>query len=436
MWISQNILQNKILLFVCGLFIVARIGFINYSVGFNSISLPGSDGPEYNSIAESLYESGTYAHNGRPTASKAPTYPLFLYLVYLFFGENNFIAVKIIQIALLLITALLFYRIAIIIFNSKEIGITYLFLSSIYPIFVYFSGRFASENLIMFFVALIFWLLFKYENSRCMFLYILLGISNALLVFLKPTLILLSLIIAIRLIRKGKSFIPYLTLFILSISIVILPWTIRNYTVFEKNVSLFSLTTHGGKTFWGANNEIVYSNKIKGKWIDFQDKDIDWDNEVLDTSIKGRWGGLEEYKVDKELYRMAFQWIQNNPLKFIKLIPYKIIRFLDFDQHSYQADSKLKKMIGFFTVLPLLLLYFIGNFFIIKNKNLNIDSKKIIFINLYLLSLLVGVIIFYGDIRQRIPFENFILIYASYALDRIAVYCKSTMEKYRNSSLL
>jgi 4-amino-4-deoxy-L-arabinose transferase-like glycosyltransferase len=91
--------------------------------------------------------------------------------------------------------------------------------------------------------------------------------------------------------RISKLFLLRTTLLCAAWAFVVLPWTVRNFAVFNK---LVLITTNGGSTFYGANNDIVLHDRaFLGSWVSttrLPGRTLIDADEVIHDQIKWRLG--------------------------------------------------------------------------------------------------------------------------------------------------
>jgi len=120
---------------------------------------PQSDGAYYNEIANNLIEGKGFIYQGE-RAKIVPGYPLFIAYVYSFFGIDNYLAVRIIQIILFALSICLIYKIGYQLFN-KKIALFSSFIMSIFYVFPFSANKFDREILMMFLLVLLTYFLYQ-----------------------------------------------------------------------------------------------------------------------------------------------------------------------------------------------------------------------------------------------------------------------------------
>ncbi|MBE0410190.1 MAG: glycosyltransferase family 39 protein [Anaerolineales bacterium] len=265
----------------------------------------------------------------RPTAAWPVGYPAFLAFLFFFTGPSELVA-KLANVALSLITIYLTYIYGKWIFN-RTIGILSAFLISILPGYIIYSNLVSTDILFAFLTTTTLILAIKpivYESHKRLnpqFFGIMTGLINGAAVMVRSTgLLLFPLWIFIRWLgrREGRSIILRwgIGLFVGTAGIV-LPWTLRNYLVFDEFVPI---STNGGWNFWMGNNPHAY-----GGYIATNNPEI---NPLL--PLIG-----DEFAVDKTGYELGMEFIRENPLQVIKLIPAKIFYMYNSNDHGLVWNS-------------------------------------------------------------------------------------------------
>lgn len=228
-------MKNPIIL-ICILCFALRLVFC-YLI-FPVVGLPlieDVDIDNFGSLAKNMIDGhGFVLEPGlAPTLFRGPLYPLFLALIYLVFGENLF-AVQVIQSVLGALTCFIIYLIAKNIFDKKTAVISAI-IFALYPLFLWYTARIWVETLFIFLLSiLVLWLIkfMRYpSNTKALELGIMLGIINlcksVLLLF---PVVLLFVFLAISWHRKKEALVN-ICLVVISMFLVIAPWTYRNYRV-------------------------------------------------------------------------------------------------------------------------------------------------------------------------------------------------------------
>ena len=228
-------MRNPIFL-ICILCFAIRLVFC-YSV-FPVFGLPfieSEDIDNFGSIAVNMIHGHGFVFKPglSPTLFREPLYPLFLAAIYSVFGEN-LLAVQFMQTLLGTLTCLVIYLIAKEIFEKKT-AILSAFIFTLYPLFIWYTARIWVETLFTFLLSILVLVLVKFLKSpsilKASALGFILGVINLcksnLLLF--PIVLLFALLVSSRY-KKKETLLSFCSMFVF-MSLVIAPWTYRNYAV-------------------------------------------------------------------------------------------------------------------------------------------------------------------------------------------------------------
>lgn len=235
--------QYKIWWFAVAIFLVALLLRIIYLASRWPI-LPdwNVDAIGYHQLAVNLNERGVFSLNSeppfQPDAIRTPAYPLLIALIYRFLGVMPH-AVLIVQSILDALTALLVMGIALNLKQPNRVAVVAGTMYAFYPAAWHYCAEFYVEIFLAFAIALIFWgvsILQKAEVPNKFSSYIVfgLGVASGLALLIKPTAILLPIILGMVLLIKRKF--RYTLSFMLALGIMLAPWIIRNLLVFGRPI--------------------------------------------------------------------------------------------------------------------------------------------------------------------------------------------------------
>jgi 4-amino-4-deoxy-L-arabinose transferase-like glycosyltransferase len=381
---------------------------------------------EYGDIAENVVDGNGFArisefsHKIETTSSHAPVYPLYLSVFYRAGQDPTiFIIIIFIQAVLSSLTVLIFYRIALILFN-KTAGLLTAIAISFYPPLIYYSVKITPTVFVIFFVGMTIFLLLKMEKTGYG-MALLAGSITGISILTNPITIAFLPAVLIWYLWKKQISLKTLALVLLSAVIIMSPWTIRNYAVHHRIVPV---TTQFGKNFWIGNNVNAtgtdYYRVVKNEP----------DNMVLMTntlprSIKDRLAGFPEIKRSDYFIKQGEEFIKHEPDKFAILLLKKTYYFWWFTPPEINGSSdaiKYRSMyIAFY--LPLLMLGFIGIVIAMKRQYIKHSLLPVIVI-----IIIASIYIFthVGLARYRAPVEALLIIFASGSL---AVFKEKINEK-------
>lgn len=302
----------------------------------------------FNNIAHNLYKLKSFSctvkimENGKeqewlePVITRGPVYPFFMFLVYKFLGSEkdmesietwhkNWDKVRIVQSILDAGVCFLIYFIVRFIYPASigpALISAFLYCFSFYNI--YYSKALLSESLATFLLSLsIFSYIAGLKQNRKSWL-ILAGAGLGLTILARPEYILLPFVLAIYIFlinrRISMTAIKKSTIFIVSVIIIIAPWTGRNYLVFKKPVIVstgelgysFFLGTFEGNQKWQGWGNLPEEIPLASK----QAEEI--------VNLYRNWhylfyiGSIKIIEVDKYFAKLAFSRIQKHTLLCLK----------------------------------------------------------------------------------------------------------------------
>ncbi len=356
------------------------------------------DEEDYYTISSNIIEKGKFSRYGEVNnACRPPGYPFFLAAVMML--SKKVIFIKFIQLCLYYLSAYLIYKITYIIRQNKTISLLSVFLFLIYPSILYITNTLYPQILYMILFLLLLYILLL--RSRQLYAYILLGVINASLIYIIPIHILfLPFIIFFIWKENQESRLLKSGILILVTIAVLLPWTWRNYNIFNRFVVI---ATNGGQNLLCGNSPNTTPNS--GTTTDI--------SEFIEEDVIQQ---LDDAELDKYYRDKALTFIQQKPLYYLGLYFRKFLNYFNYQnvlntkEQSTEINpaTKLKFIVIAITWFPVLFLSIFG--FIIKEIRKNFD-------NIYVMLLFIcsGLFysIFFTRIRFRSPFVPLLLIIAS-----------------------
>lgn len=327
-------------------------------------SLAEADSPTYYILAQNLI-SGIgyrYAPDAEPTAKRTPGYPIFLAIVFKFFGRN-FNAVRIAQAILDALTAGLVFQLTALLFGNLWSCLLASLGYAIYPPAVISTTYVLTESVYTFLLVASVVALILAIRDRLKLTALASGILFGLANLTRPAglfipLLLLAIGVAVR-----KNTWKYLLLFCVASFIPIMPWASRNMNSLGKPIMTSTLT--------GAN---LY----KGNHLPTQGAHFESIDDLLTPELKIKLDGLSEVQRDSLLRIEAIKMIKANKAAIASLTLKKIPRLWLNLGYGRKASHKSIAIAGLHIIIIALALY--GHF---SNKS---DVK-------YLSFLPIGVII-------------------------------------------
>ncbi len=348
------------------------------------------DAVDYDALAQSLVAGRGFTINGEPTAFRAPGYPFFLALVYWTFGHNILI-VQIVQAFMSTLAVMLTMYLGELV-GGRRIALLSGIGAAGYHYFFYVSAWLVSETLFLFLWVIGLVLLTRFIQ-RGQFLPLLWsGIAFGLATLTRPATLLAVLLwsgvgwLALRP-RRVWGILLMATL------LTILPWTIRNWFVFDTFVPV---STNSGYVFYGANNSDAIGGQREGfpLWLPH----------------------LSEPERDREYIRQALTWITAHPAEFVNLLPKKLARLwspLSISSADRPLETRFDGLIYPFWMIFLALAMW-GCAIAFKR-----EAKTATILTVPLIATNLTALIFFGSTRYAVPMVPSLLIFAAFATDAL-----------------
>ncbi len=366
-----------------------------------------SDWKWYDDAAYHMSQIWRYEENGLPTAYWPIGYPLFIAIIYWFFGHSYFM-VKFVNVLLSSGICILTYLIARKMVSPISSRLTLLILT-FFPSQIFFTNVLASEILFTVLLLLIinFWL--KQYLHPSFYYLLLIGILLGLLCLVKAAALPLPIFIALFFIKLREKLNLRLRNALLTVMIAFLtlsPWLLRNKMV----IGSFTLATNGGINLYIGNNPLS-----SGNWV--------WQAENPFRELSA----ANEIENNRLGYKLATQFILHNPFGFIQRGIKKEIYLFATDLsaivkelESAAQNGRVDKFIIFNIIgqvyYYLLLIFSAGGIIllILNRKNRNPGFYLLGGILIYWMGIHF---VFFGVDRFHFPMIPILLIFASTFLE-------------------
>lgn len=381
----------------------------------------GADGVEYDALGYQVALGNGYVTDaGLPTSFRAPGFPFFLAALYRFFGHNYVVA----HVAFCVwgaVGCLLTYLVARELLSDRDARLTAL-LGIFYFPHIYYSTAFFSETMFATCLTLSVWLILCAMRLGDQRLIAGAGAALGLAALTRPVALLAApLLFGVLLIpgvqnRRWTLFPPIvLTLGVVS---VVLPWTMRNYTVHGRTVLI---ATNGGSTFYGSNNDIVLNDPSnRGFWVSTRRLPS---RDLIEATP-------DEVSHDKLEWDLGKQWVRSHLSSMPRLTVYKLMRLVLPDLQSGNKASIALKLV---TYAPFLVLISLGVAKCLWQWRVYSTTKWLVFHSATGATTVLNAIIFYGCARFLNAAAPLLMIYAGIGIS--VVVAASNHGRLRNASL-
>ncbi len=413
--------RRSLLIFIFIISFTLRLGF-SLAANFHTSFGNEWDTDGYGRIASNLLEGNGYVfeRGGDTVLIRGPIYPFLLLLLQLMFGSG--IGYK---IALLLVYSIMGSLLCILVFLiaekifSYKVGFFSALAVALHPLLIWYTGRIFIATSFAFLLAILIWYLLraleKPTVKRFFGLGIILGIATLTysIMLLFPLFVLIG-IWTYTFHQKRTQKISIYTLgtsskmvlvTVLGMILIIIPWTIRNYSVSNE---LVLVTTGGGYNFLTGNYFVEHYNANNRSSLMLTSIAV----EKIDSILARKGSAHPQFynltaSQDKYLNQVALESVKGNPLGLLSKI---VKQFLCF---WCLGASETKTRILSLLQLPILFLAGFGIFFSYTRKK---NSTLLILVIVYF-NLLYAAI--HAEVRYSVPVVPYVLILAVYGLSEI-----------------
>ncbi len=279
-------------------------------------AVPASDGATYLQLATRLSMGQPYEMAGT-LAYWPPGYPLLLAPFIWAFGSGREMIIGV-NLGLFLATLLVVFGIGQAL-AGEAVGRVATLIVALWPTHVAMTGLPEKEYVVILIVTSVILLLYrrpKIPHWWALPAGMILGFGA----LIQPSLLLLPLAVILADLLQGRRFVTMtarVLMLILGMAVVVSPWTIRNYHVFDEFVLI---STNGGSVLYRANNPLATGGDTKAGEIDLSP-----------------YSELEANALGADLAKV---WIRENPLPFLRLALEKQILFLGDDSTGIYASLR------------------------------------------------------------------------------------------------
>lgn len=378
--------------------ILSKLVFVNYIADVNLEN-------EWRPLFNNLFNNNIFAYrsfDGKliPTVYMPPLYAYYIYYIKLLIPANYDLVKSVIisQIFISGITIFFFYKINLF-FISEKLSLLFTYLFIFFPIYIFSTLQISSISIQVFLNMIFLFMMLKFLREKIKYFHLIIfGFLSGLIILLRGEFILIFIISLFFMIIYKKLEIKKLSIIIFSTVLVLSPYLIRNYSIFNKVI----ITKSFGYNLWKGNNidstvegaetnRAFEYNNLEKKINELPKDDLydlNYDslflNEALDFINNDRYLFLKRFV--KKLFSFIFFNLDSeypNYYHFLNIVPIFILSILFIISliFSYKKNS----LIYNYLMLNLLITVFIFSiFFILPRYKLIIIPLQLIFVNIFL----------------------------------------------------
>ena len=263
-----------------------------------------------------------------PNIFMPPLYPLFLYLIKIFFNNiDTFLwTVQFTQLFLSLITIFLTYRI-LLNFFSKNLSIIGTLVFALFPLNIYAVSQISSITLQVFLLNVFLYSYFKLFKSINLKHIIVFSLASGLLMLLRGEYFIFVILSLIYLYLKKKQLFKIIIIALTAL-IVISPYLYRNYNIF----GVITITKSSGYNLLKGNHP---RTKVEGVGMFGKIEKVIPEVKQKLAELKSK-GPQEKYDLlqDQILMEQAITFMKDEPLRYFNLYLKKFMSFLFIDLNA------------------------------------------------------------------------------------------------------
>jgi 4-amino-4-deoxy-L-arabinose transferase-like glycosyltransferase len=300
----------------------------------------------------------------------------------------SFVASRLLMIVLGSLVPLVVFALTDSIFKRKAAIIAGV-IAAVYPSFILYSNRVMPEALLVLLVCLMVIFMVRFARGGKALDVCAAGLITGLACLCRPTALAFIPVGIIWILIVGRAdarrSLRAAALLVVFAAIVIAPWTYRNYSVHGEFVPV---STRGGMSLWLGNNDRATGN-------------LGVDNEMLQSTMPDP-GTDKETEMDRFYRNEAMKFIKSHPKRFILLGIKKVFHFWRPEGFRFpglidKTPKIVRFAVGFFSYVPVFLLFLVGCLRSLKQLRLFRDPA------LLLLALLVVVYTLPHGVYPTIP---------------------------------
>jgi 4-amino-4-deoxy-L-arabinose transferase-like glycosyltransferase len=417
----SSITSNKPVVAIIMLAVLLRVGVAIY-LGNDVAPLPGTtDQVSYHNLALRLIGGHGFSFDRTwwpATAANAPTahwsylYTYFLAAVYKLFGAHALVARLLQAVMVGILHPYLAYRLGKFIFNNRT-ALVIAGITAVYTYFVYYSATLMTEAFYITGILASLYLtitLSQPDRPGKKRLAFLLGLTLGATVLLRQLFLLIIPFLFLWLWWKQYRYnrtIPLVETAVplLVITLLILPFTLFNYSRFDRFVLL---NTNAGYAFYWANHPIYGT-----RFIPILPPEMGTYRDLIPAELRRQ--RLDEAALDQELLRRGLGFVTDDPGRYLLLSISRIPAYFVFwPTADSETLSNLSRLTSFTLFLPFMAYGLILSFS--RHRPISFLAAPEALLLLFAILYTLIHILSWALIRYRLPVDAVMIIFAGSAV--------------------
>ena len=290
------------------------------------------------SVARNVVSGQGYAypnHPDSPTARRGPTV-VYFFAAVLWLGGDHLWSIVLAQWLADVATAILLFFIALEIFQDRRVALLAAFLFALYGPGLVFTFSAWSEPVFTLVLAGFSLSLLRALRQPSLWRFAISGVLLGLAVLARPVMQFYPLVVLPLLWwtlgRSWRQVLPHFAVFCSVFAIVLLPWVVRNYLVFQ---AFIPGSSHSGDSFYQGNfalaqpDYVRYRSTEEAMLVFRQALEARFGPtpDHLDLSSYARAKGLNEYEFDRIAFAEAIEIIRAFPDRYVLASLVRLARF-------------------------------------------------------------------------------------------------------------
>lgn len=377
-------------LLVFGLALLARLVFQLEVAGFHTP--PRDDAELYDSIAVSLAHGGEYVDGEGYRSRRAPAFPFMLTGVYAFAG-HNWPAARVVQAILGASACSILLWLGSASFSAST-GLLAALACAFLPHTIFWSGFLTSEPLCALLTVASIGALVNSQGGGLRWTVAWSALA-ALTALTRPNMGLVFLLgLVWMLAHGGRRAMQRALAAIATFVLILLPWTLRNYTVHGRFVFI---TTMGGVVLWEGNNPVVASTpELRGRSL------------PGDLTRADPVSALAEAESDRQFLYKALRFMRERTADMPQLVAWKFARMWN---PFPDLEKTWQRWIATLTLLPVFGFFGAGLAITWRNRD-----RRVLPLLIPVAAVTMTGLVYWADGRIRAPADPLILLVASHGV--------------------